>query len=293
VSEPAARNPSESCVTVNGAELALFDWPGEGAPILFVHATGFHARCWDQVIAGVPGRHCIAVDLRGHGRSSKEPPYDWDALGRDIAALVQALDLGDTVAVGHSMGGFIVTVAAAAVPERFGRLLLVDPTIGRRDNYAPGRESGGVHFSARRRNRWSSAQEMFERFYGRPPFDTWDTAVLHDYCDYGLLPAPDGDGYVLACPPEIEGRMYTGGGGYDIYRDVAAVAQPVRVLRGRQREAGAQPEATPFRTSVTAPDLAARFRNGEDVLLPDLSHFIPMEAPALVARHVREVAGAG
>jgi hypothetical protein len=81
------RTPVESRLLVNSIELALFDRPGECAPILFVHATGFHARCWDQVILGVPGRRCIAVDLRGHGRSSKEPPHDWDALGRDIAAL--------------------------------------------------------------------------------------------------------------------------------------------------------------------------------------------------------------
>ena len=47
---------------------------------------------------------------------------------------------------------------------------------------------------------------MFERFHKRPPFDLWQPQVLRDYCEYGLL--PDGDGFVLACPPEIEASIY-------------------------------------------------------------------------------------
>jgi hypothetical protein len=37
--------------------------------------------------------------------------------------------------------------------------------------------------------------------------------------------------------------------------------------------------------SLTAPDLATRFRHGRDIVVQH-SHFIPMEAPGLVARYV-------
>jgi len=37
--------------------------------------------------------------------------------------------------------------------------------------------------------------------------------------------------------------------------------------------------------SLTAPDLATRFRHGRDIVVQH-SHFIPMEAPELVAEHV-------
>src|SRR5215216_1345039 len=109
-----AATPVRSQVAVNGVELALFEWPGAGPPLLFAHAAGFHARCWDQVIGRLPGRHCYAVDLRGHGRSSKPPPpYDWRRFGEDVAALARALGLAGALGVGHSTGGHAVTLAAA------------------------------------------------------------------------------------------------------------------------------------------------------------------------------------
>lgn len=60
-------------VSVPGAELAYFEWrpelKGQTPTLLMVHATGFHARVWDPVIARLPGRHVIAMEMRGHGRS--------------------------------------------------------------------------------------------------------------------------------------------------------------------------------------------------------------------------------
>jgi len=46
-----------------------------------------------------------------------------------------------------------------------------------------------------------------------------------------------------------------------------------------------------FSASPTAPDLAAQFPNAIDVQLAQYSHFIPMEAPELVADYVRQTAG--
>src|SRR5277367_1588790 len=112
--------PIESRVAVNGVEIELLQWPGEDPAIFFCHATGFHARCWDQIIAHVPGRHCFAMDMRGHGRSSKpEPPYAWRDFGVDVAAVADALNLSGAMGVGHSMGGHAVTLGAALRPESF------------------------------------------------------------------------------------------------------------------------------------------------------------------------------
>ena len=44
-----------------------------------------------------------------------------------------------------------------------------------------------------------------------------------------------------------------------------------------------------FESSPTWPGLVHEFRQGKEIHLPDHSHFIPMEAPELVARHVLEV----
>jgi len=284
--------PIESRVAVNDVELCLFEWPGDGPPIVLVHATGFHARCWDQVVAHLPGRHVYAVDMRGHGRSSKpEPPYPWDRFGDDLASMASLLRIEGAIGVGHSMGGHSVVLAAAGAPGAFAKLLLIDPVIMPRASYAEAHPPSEGHFSARRRNEWASAEEMFERFKDRPPFNSWEPAVLRDYCEYGLVPSPDRKWLVLACPPAIEAAIYASGQGTDAYPAIESLDIPVRILRARQRPEGGGAPAD-MSGSPTTQDLATHFRQAKDMVLPQYSHFIPMEAPEFVADQIVELISA-
>ena len=284
----------EGRVVLRGVELVYFEWGQPAGPtVLMLHATGFHARCWDGVIRELgDGVHVIAVDQRGHGRSTKAPPYDWGAFGADAAAFVEALDLDDIIGVGHSMGGHATVQAAGAHPDRFRSLLLVDPVILDPAAYripAPF-QSAQDHPVARRRNRWMSPEEMFERFKDRHPFSLWVPEILRDYCRFGLV--PQGEGFVLGCPPQVEAAIYTGSAGRDIGGVIGGVTQPVAVLRAMARPAS-DPRAGPmdFARSPTWAGLAAAFPNGRDVHYPQLTHFLPMQAPDLVARHIRDLAG--
>lgn len=283
------REPIETRHAVNGVELQVYEWPGAGPTVFLAHATGFHARCWNQVVERLPEFRCIAVDMRGHGRSSKpEPPYRWRYFGEDVAALGLELGLDGAIAAGHSKGGYAVTLAAALEPRLFSRLLLIDPVILSREAYrmVPG---DGEHFAARRRNEWPSPGAMFESFAQRPPFNLWDPAVLHDYCTYGLLPNPDGEGFVLACPPKIEAATYAGSAGGDIYDEIARIEAPVRILRARPRSTDSI--AGDMSGSPTTPDLARAFQRAEDVPVSQYTHFIPMQDPGFIADQVRELAG--
>ena len=286
----------EHRVAVRGIELAYFEWgPRVGPTVLMLHATGFHARCWDGVIRVLAeGVRVIAVDQRGHGRSTKAPPYDWSEFGADAAALIGTLDLDDIIGVGHSMGGHAIVRAAGEHADRFRALLLVDPVILDPAAYAmpaPFR-SAGDHPVSRRRNRWASPEEMFERFKDRHPFSVWDPEVLMDYCRFGIV--PDGDGFVLGCPPQVEAAIYMGSAGRDIRAMIEKVTKPVVVLRAMARPSpgrrgASDTGAMDFARSPTWPGLAAAFVNGHDVHYPELTHFIPMQAPDLVARHIREL----
>ena len=60
----------------------------------------------------------------------------------------------------------------------------------------------------------------------------------------------------------------------------------MRILRAIPREGG---PAADMRGSPTYPRLVEHFRQGEDVPLTGHTHFIPMEAPGLVAQHVLEL----
>jgi len=64
------------------------------------------------------------------------------------------------------MGGHSVTLASALRPSAFSALVLFDPVIRAKDDYrGPWKKT---EFVAKRRNRWASAAEMFERFENRP-----------------------------------------------------------------------------------------------------------------------------
>ena len=178
------------------------------------------------------------------------------------------------------MGGHSVTLAAALRPGAFSSLLLLDAVIRRSEEYVgPWTQA---QYVAKRRNRWASPQEMFERFEHRQPFQDWDPKVLRDYCEYGLL--PDGDGFVLACPPEIEAGIYENSPAPEsnIYPEIASIRIPVHIVR-----AGKQLDPANFMAqSPTAPDLASHFAHATDFRDAEHSHFIPMEAPALTAEWI-------
>ncbi len=284
--------PIHRYVVANGITLSVFEWNAQrrgddGGTFVLAHATGFHARCWDRVIAHLGRHHVIAVDQRGHGRSDKVFPVHWQDFGEDLAALHCALDLRDVIGVGHSMGGHAITQAAAAQPQRFRRLVLIDPVIAAPDEYAASSSlamgTDWQHPTAKRRNRWASSAEMFERFKDKPPFSAWNRDVLRDYCEYGLLPDPAREGFVLACPPEFEAAVYMAArGNAGVYDSVRALDLPVLLVR--VMEPPPNRNWMDFRYSPTWPGLIDHFRHGRELHLNDETHFLPMEKPELVAR---------
>ncbi len=272
--------------------LSYFEWGNAADPtLLLVHATGFHARCWDQVVARLPkGVQVVALDMRGHGRSDKLPPYNWDTFGQDLVAFADALQMVDVVGVGHSMGGHCVAQLAAERPHVFRELLLLDPVIFERSAYSSdkyrGYENAADHPVAGRREVWDSWQAMHESLQGKGSFGLWDAQVFEDYCRYGVLPNADG-GVNLACPALVEASIYLGNTQTDLHKAIPSIKIPVTVLRAPPRDPDAPPEMD-FSKSPTVPELASYFPQGTDVLLPELTHFIPMQAPELVAGYIRQ-----
>lgn len=268
----------------NGAQrLAVWEWRGESPTLLFAHATGFHGRCWDHIVRRFAGHRVLALEFRGHGRSSiPAPPIPWPEFGRDVEAVAHHFELRGVTAVGHSMGGHSLVSAAISDPALFSALVLVDPVIlPRRRYHAPPPDASYI---ARRRNHFSSAEAMYQRFHARLPFSAWQQEALRNYCDHGLR--PEADGFVLACPPEVEAAIYgrCNAPENDLYEDMPAARIPVTVMR-----AGTVPTPGKFdiNASPTAPELASCFPRGRDVFLPDHNHYIPMEAPELVEAEIR------
>jgi pimeloyl-ACP methyl ester carboxylesterase len=291
--QPPASEPIVRRIQANGLGFSCTEWraPLRGAhpSLLLVHATGFHARVWDRMLAHLPERHAWAIDQRGHGRSDAAPITHWSVFGHDLAAIAAELDLHGAIGIGHSMGGHALVQAAALAPGRFARLILIDPVIAAPQAYhqTPPSFPGGMHPAARRQARFASAAAMLERFASRMPYRVFDPRVLRDYCEHGLLPAADGEGCTLACDPGTEAAVYMSGrGNPGVYASVRALDIPVLIVRAKLPA----PDRDPFDYSFspTWPGLVGEFRQGREIHLADRTHFVPMEAPELVAGIVRD-----
>jgi lipase len=286
--------PIEHRYAAPAGEICWFEWGAAGAKptLLLLHATGFHARCWDATVAALPhDQHVIAIDMRGHGRSYRPDSLgDWTATADDVIAFVNTQIAAPVVAVGHSMGGYVAACTAAIVPNKFAQLLLVDPVMLVPEIYAAepdGAEGPATdHPVARRRNVWDSAEQMIERFADREPYVHWRADVLADYCTYGLVPAATGEGLELACPPLLEASAYMAAWRNNPYPWMGQVVCPTTVLRAKIVE---RKSALDFSGSPTAPDLWKSFPNARDLQWPDVSHFIPMEVPERLADLIVDV----
>jgi pimeloyl-ACP methyl ester carboxylesterase len=282
------QQPSEHRFTIPGGDLCWFEWgqPGARPSLLLLHATGFHARCWDQVVAALPDDlHIVVPDLRGHGRSYRPASLgDWDETAVDIAALVAGVCHKPVFAIGHSQGGYIASSIAGLNGAVFERMLLVDPVLLSPELLAMRGEMPMIepadHPVARRRNVWESPAQMIAHFSTRTPYDKWLPAVLADYCTHGLVPSADGSHLELACPPVLEASAYLGATRDGPYERLAKITCPVTVLRGRD---GERKSMMDFSFSPTWPALAAQFPDGRDMQWQDASHFIPMEQPERLA----------
>lgn len=288
--------PTHQYFDSEGFRQSYYEWGNPNDPtILFVHATGMHGRIWDKVIKALPsGYHVIAVDQRGHGQSVCEDYLlDWSVLGRDAARLVAGLDLKNVIAVGHSLGAHALTQAALMLPDRFSRLMLIDPVIFSPDRYDHVTDFEKGHPTenpmSRRRNQFDNWEDMNAVFSKKPPYCDWDPEVLENYCLYGSVTKQNGKGVGLACRPDIETSVYMGHCSVNLTSELSKITLPVLVLRGR---AGIHQKdgRIDFAASPTWSELAAQFPNGKDVFLAKLDHFIPMQEPELVAHYIVEAA---
>ena len=93
--------------TTDGTRIFCKDW-GTGQPVVFSHGWPLCSDAWDgQMLFMLQnGFRVVAHDRRGHGRSDQPGQgNDMDTYADDLAAVMDALDLRNTVMVSHSTGG--------------------------------------------------------------------------------------------------------------------------------------------------------------------------------------------
>ncbi len=99
--------------------------------MLALHGLTGHGKRWQALSEEfLPDVRIIAPDLRGHGRSTGVPPWDFETIVADLAELLRAETSEPVVVLGHSFGAAAGVHLARRHPELVRGLVLLDPAIG-------------------------------------------------------------------------------------------------------------------------------------------------------------------
>jgi pimeloyl-ACP methyl ester carboxylesterase len=284
--------PCETGPRVRGAggvEIATYHLGGDGPPVMLLHATGFHGRCWLPMAPALTDHFTVwSVDQRGHGSSGKAPDgryLDWGVFVDDLFAVLDVLGGDHWRGIGHSLGGAVLLLAEQRQPGTFVELCCYEPVA-----LPPRQPTDGLdapvslsNLARKRRARFGSRQEAYDNYAAKPPMSTFDPAALSAYVTYGFVDDPDG-GVTLACTREDEASMYEGAPLSRAWEHLPDVRPPVAVLGGGD---------TDDPVSRVVEDVARRLPRGGARRLEQLTHFGPFEDPLAVGRAAAAALGAG
>ncbi|MGI9249711.1 MAG: alpha/beta fold hydrolase [Pseudohongiellaceae bacterium] len=124
--------------------MAYMDIPprgrANGRTVLWQHGMNFYSEAYTPTLNALAdaGFRVLAVDRIGFGKSSKPLiPYNFSFVAANMKALLDELDIEEVAAVGHSMGGMVVSRFALLHPEHATHIAMVNQ-IGLTDS-RPGR----------------------------------------------------------------------------------------------------------------------------------------------------------
>jgi pimeloyl-ACP methyl ester carboxylesterase len=249
---------------------------GRGTPALvFVHGFGCDHGDWQLQLEHFEKTHdVVACDLRGHGETpGRAHECSIEHYGGDVAALLNNLELANSILVGHSMGCRVALEAARLAPERVGGIVLIDGS----------RLASGDADAAER-----GAQAAIDQ-NGYPAFA--DTLFRQMFFEHG----PRAEAVVargLRQTQRIGAVLWTRMARWDaaeMDRAFAAVRAPLMVIQTTTRNAALK--RTPLKAGDSSPWLdyvRSKIPGARIEILPGLGHFPQLEAPERVNRLIEE-----
>ena len=288
-----ATDPTATAATPDGVDLALYDFGGTGPDLLLVHATGFCAGVLLPLAPALRDRfHCLALDLRGHGRSGRPADGDfaWSGFATDVLTAVDALGLSGPVAVrpllrrGRPPTGRAAATGhlRVALPVRAGgRARPAGARIAVEENPLSGGPGGGA-----RRSRTPRTPSSTSRRSHRSPRSTRPSCSATSRTGSSRCPrtrAATARPIRLRCRRDDEAEVYRHGFANGAFGHLHEVRCPVTFAYGATTDA--------FGAEAMAAD-AARVPGAPVEAFADLGHFGPLERPERGGRvGVRAVLG--
>ena len=265
--------PHERDLKVDGRNLHLLDWGGEGrTPVLLLHGFTGHAHAWDTLsIALQPHFHVYALDQRGHGDSDPADVYNPIVAFDDLTGVVQQLGLGPMILIGLSMGGRNAIYFAANRPEAVQKLVTVDigPEISKRAAAAPP--------GPPEPDTWDSIEQAAQHLVRGNPYPG-----IHYYrwvASHSLRQRADG-ALVWKWHPSVKERRTQID--YDWWAALRSLPVPTLVLRG---------EHSPILDRDVAERMAKELPKGRFVEIPGAVHTLHEDNPEAVVSVLKDFLG--
>lgn len=107
-------------VKTNQIELQVRDYQGKGDTVIFLHFSSANLMMWQRIVPLFHKKYrVILVDLRGHGRSDRpDASHHIDEMARDIAGMMERMELGKAHIIGSSLGAEVGLSLAANYPAK-------------------------------------------------------------------------------------------------------------------------------------------------------------------------------
>lgn len=266
----------------NDIKLAYYEVGSGSKTIIFIHGLGSNMLAWKKNIEKLKGEyHCIAIDLPGYGKSSKNPHSGLMSFYADVVIeFANILKLDKIILAGHSMGGQISLVAALEYPERIDKLILVDPAGF--EQFHPGQRLWFKDVMTPDLVRLTKVDaievNLATNFYNMPK----DAQFMIDD-RIAIRTAEDFEFYCLAVSQSVTGMVDE-----PVYDKLDQINVPVLVFFGENDNLIPNRYLNPGKTSKIAEDGASKIKNSKLIMVPKCGHFMMFEKPEVFNSGVSE-----
>ncbi|MBA2324300.1 MAG: alpha/beta hydrolase [Pseudonocardiales bacterium] len=228
-----------------------------GRTILLLHGLMGRASTWWTHARWLADHgRVVGVDARGHGDSPARGPWRTERFVADLVEVIEKLELGPAVVIGHSMGGLHGWELAALRPDLVDALVVEDMAPDHRGRTP---EAWTTWFAAMPPTFPSVAAVRDAFGHPRPS--------VGDYLAECVREGPDG--YRLLTDPMEAGRIASEWGSRSFWPGVRGVRCPTLLL---------QAQASPI-AGEQMPEMARVMTDARHVLVPGTGHLLHDDAP--------------
>jgi len=275
---PRTPHLDRQTVRARGIDFAVFTSPpvGDKPPIICVNGGMLynHSMLWPALSPLATDRQVILYDQRGRGESSAPADPSTATIhddAADIGALRRALGVRRWDILGHSWGGGISMLAAAADESGVRRMVLVDPVWPTSGWMPILRQNVLARLSGEQREAvaripedalWNPDPELHST-YSRAVYPAW-------FADDELAARFTPPHAISATGAAVLARLRRDG--YDWRDRFRSLSTPTLVIHGEQ-------DPLPFLPLANAPDTSYILREFQLVVVPSSGHMPFWEAP--------------